>query len=376
MKPFVDYYREAGISPVKQDVSNLGRHYAGRDGLYRHLGIPALCFRGAEVIEFGPGSGHNALFVASMNPSRYVLVEANPHGVREMRALFAEQNVRANIEIAETLVEDYATPDRFEFVLAEGLIPFSTTPHVLARKIATFAESGGVMVITCCDAASAMGEILRRFIARRFVELDRPRDERVRLLTQIFEPHLRTLEAATRSAEDWVLDNIVHPFTGELFGIGEAIETLSADFDVYASSPHFFVDWRWYKRIPSGDGDYNKRAIRAYRRVVCNMLDYRSNLPPHDETLGIEVLRTCSEVYALMQRSEASGEDVGDELVRHLDELRGLTQEIAPATAAAFASARTFLRSARPDAATLAHFEPFFGRGMQYLSLIRRPGYR
>jgi hypothetical protein len=230
-------------------------------------------------------------------------------------------------------------------------------------------------VITCADASAVMGEVLRRFIARRFVDLDRTPDERVEILAPIFEPHLRTLEATTRSSKDWILDNIVHPFTGKLFGIDEAIEVLGDEFDVYASSPHFFLDWRWYKRI-AGRGDYNARAVRAFRRLVCNMLDYRSNLSPHDEALGVAVLEACKQVYALMQRSEVSGEDVTPKLVSVLDELRALTLEIAPATAASLGSVAAFLRAARVEVQPLAHFEPFFGRGMQYLSFIRRPGYR
>lgn len=375
MKPFVDYYRESGISPVKQDISDLSRHYARRDALYRQLGIPPICMRDARVIEFGPGSGHNALFTASLNPKKYVLVDANPQGVHEMHALFAQHGVGARVEIVESLVEDFKSSDAFEFVLAEGMLPYSYDPQGLTRKIASFTEMGGVLVVTCADPAAAMGEVLRRFVARRFVEIDRDRHERVRILAPIFEPHLRTLSGMTRSVEDWILDNIVHPFTGKLFGIDDAIQTLGAEFDVYATAPHFLLDWRWYKRI-AGDGEYNARAAGSFRSVVCNMLDYRSDLPPHDEALGTAVLASCDRIYGLMQRSEMDGADVHGELLDCLEELRRLTAGIAPATAASLASLQRFLSAARPDAKLLADFEPFFGRGMQYLSLIRRPDYR
>mgnify|MGYP006176012067 CR=1 FL=1 len=46
-----------------------------RDSLYRVLGLPPSFVRGRSVIEFGPGSGHNALFTASLAPARYVLVD-------------------------------------------------------------------------------------------------------------------------------------------------------------------------------------------------------------------------------------------------------------------------------------------------------------
>ena len=35
----VDFYRRHGISPVRQDITDLETHFTRRAGLYRHLGL-------------------------------------------------------------------------------------------------------------------------------------------------------------------------------------------------------------------------------------------------------------------------------------------------------------------------------------------------
>lgn len=84
-KSFVDFYSENLISPVSQDIIDLGRHFQRRDSLFRSLGVFPLFVKGISVLEFGPGSGHNAIYTESLKPSRYDLVDANPIGVAECR---------------------------------------------------------------------------------------------------------------------------------------------------------------------------------------------------------------------------------------------------------------------------------------------------
>lgn len=58
---FIEYYGQHGISPVKQDITEINKHYARREKLYRQLGIPCIAFEGKRILEVGPGSGYNTL---------------------------------------------------------------------------------------------------------------------------------------------------------------------------------------------------------------------------------------------------------------------------------------------------------------------------
>lgn len=57
MNTILDFYREHGISPVHQDISDFNYHCMRREKLYRKLGVPTLLFDKAEVLEVGPGGG-------------------------------------------------------------------------------------------------------------------------------------------------------------------------------------------------------------------------------------------------------------------------------------------------------------------------------
>ena len=368
-RPFVDFYTELDISPVRQDVSDLQRHYRRRESLYRFLGIPRGAVRGGSVIEFGPGSGYNALYTAHLGPARYVLVDANARGIEEMRTLFAEHGI-ADVEIVDALIEEFRTDERFDVVLAEGLIVFQRDPAAFARRIASFTAPGGILVVTCSDAASVMGENARRLIAARIAPAGLPLERRMEILRAAFAPHLATLRGMSRSVDDWILDNIIQPLAGrKLFSIGDAIAALGDGFDVYGSSPRFLTDWRWYKQVVDGDREFNARALDAYRRSVLNLLDYRITAEPQPAETGAQLLASCEEIYELMHAVER-GESAWPAVLAALDRLVALTG--GHPAAASLTALRNFLGSSEPDLGTLEAFAPYFGRGMQYLSLIRR----
>jgi predicted O-methyltransferase YrrM len=119
----LDFYTRYGISPVRQDISDLRRHFERREALYRHLGLLPGFFPQRTVLEVGPGGGYNSIYTASLAPSRYVLVEGNPTGVVEIRQLFAGfPELASRIEIVHSSLEEYRPDTRFDFVFCEGLL--------------------------------------------------------------------------------------------------------------------------------------------------------------------------------------------------------------------------------------------------------------
>jgi SAM-dependent methyltransferase len=374
IRPFLDHYGAHDISPVAQDISDRRRHFERRGSLYRSLRIPSLYVRGRNVIELGPGSGYNSIFTQSLAPRRYVLVDANPRGLRDTRAILEQTFPAArNYEIVESLVEDFETSERFELVLAEGLVAFQLDPGAFIRGIARFTAMNGIVVFTCSDAAGLMGEIGRRLIAYKFVDPALPYAERVRRLAALFTPHLATLKAMSRPVEDWIHDNIVHPFVGKTFGIDEAIDALSDTFEIYGSSPEFITDLRWYKELHGDQRLFNSRASHAYHENVLNFLDYRVTVAPHDVGLGHELQQVARTIYATMQRIEESEGGLSATLA--CADIRLLARLAAPSprTAQALDELADTLENdslADPNE-RWTEFPSFFGRAMQYLSFVR-----
>ena len=375
-EPFIGFYAKHKISPVRQDISDIGKHYSRRDYLYRYLGISPLAVRSRSVIEFGPGSGHNALFTTSLGPSRYVLVDANPTGLEQSKDLLCQYYPEATCHaFVESRIQDFDTDERFSLVLCEGVIPQQDHPAAFARHVGKFVEPGGILVVTTADYVSYFAEVLRRILGASLVDHEAPIEKQLDVLRPIFASHLKTLPGMSRPVDDWILDNILNPWNENLFSIEDAITALSEEFDVYGASPRFLTDWRWYKDIFDGRQRLNERAIEAYRGNLLMFLDCRVEAPIVDRRRSETVWNICRDVYGVMvdfqeHRNMARLEEVAECCHRSAAILdRGM-----PQTAAALREAEAYFRrpAGRDPAACFDSFRSFFGRAQQYLSFIKR----
>jgi len=323
----LDFYQEYGISPVRQDVTDLSAHFARRAALYRSLGLWPLSIHGKYILEVGAGSGENALYTQSLHPAEYTILEPNPVGAADIR----RRGLRARV--VEQRIEDFAS-FHFDVVLCEGLLGLcGTNPLELLESVARHVTPGGVLVITCIDPISQCAEVWRRSLAVPFIDRSATISDQLAALRPVFTPHLATLKGMTRSVDDWILDNILNPASiGPTFSIPEACEALEGRFDVLGCSPRLLTDWRWYKASSQG----NQWAIDAYWRQAHNLLDYRVYRPER----AIEKNRVLYE-----------------NCVTYRQDVHQYEQGLADA----------------PDC-TVIGGDPagWFGRGQQYLSFVRR----
>lgn len=373
--PYVDFYRKLGISPVTQDISDLRRHFGRRDSLYRFLGIPPSLVAGRAVMEFGPGSGHNALYTAALRPGRYVLVDGNPIGVAETRDNLNRHGLHGDaVEVVESLFESFESPERFDIVLAEGfLAPHSKAPLDLLRRVSRFVKPGGLLVITTVTPASLLSEMVRRLMRTRLIAPTAPAAEQVALLRPILGPHLATLKGMSRSVDDWLLDNIVQPVSPDgLLTIPQAIEALADEFDAYGSSPSFSTDLRWYKEVHGDERGFNAGMTECYFRRLATLIDYRFSPSDHDERIGWTLEAQCRSVWDFMIAREAEGRlEQSAHLAERLGQIADALSAVLPQTAAALDEVAGLFSGQRREA-DLSLFPAFWGRGQQYLSLIRR----
>jgi SAM-dependent methyltransferase len=376
----VDFYRRHGISPVRQDISNLDAHFTRRAALYRQLGLLPAFVRGRRVIEIGPGSGFNSLYTATLEPSRYVLLEGNPRGVADIEALFGGfPALRARIEIASALVQDYATDERFDFVFCEGMLALAGMPDqsALLRSVARFTAPGGVLVITCIDAISDFAETLRRLIGQLLVDPAEPLAAQAARLTPVFGPHLSTLAGMTRRHDDWVIDNLLNPASiGPFLSIPDAIAALGDDFEFFGASPHYCTDWRWYKSLTRPAAGYSERAATQYWEHAHNLLDYRRLFPPREAADNKALHAECDATRDRIRTFEATRDTALVASIRTT--LAGIERSVrafSDAVADAVHEASALVERVPPEAAAVAAsrgFGSWFGRGQQYLSFSRR----
>ena len=130
----------------------------------RHLEMTAFGpFYEKTVIEFGPGSGHNAVYTASLKPSTYLLVDGNPTGVSETQENLKDAPVE-NLRVTHSLFDKFQHDDRFDFVWAEGCLPHQLNSFPLLHHISSFTDCGGCLVLSTIDSISYLSETLRRLV--------------------------------------------------------------------------------------------------------------------------------------------------------------------------------------------------------------------
>lgn len=371
--PFVDFYSSHGIIPTRQDISDFTRHFERRLALYRHLGIPPVALRGVSVLEFGPGSGHNAVVTGLLEPRRYLLVDGNTPSLDSTRQLLQERCPQLSFELKQSSIMQFKTEEKFDVVLCEAVIPTQKDPSAFFRHVARFARPGGIFVFTCMDSISLLPEMLRRWLAWRIVKDIEKFEDRVAHLTKFFESDLDALPGMSRRREDWVTDQLLHPWAGPLFSIPEAIEALGDRGAILGSSPRFLIDWRWYKTMVSFEGLDNSFAIESYYTAGLNLIDFRVRLAACDQK-GVRQIadlsqKVCDAIFA-QERGEATFTPAA--MRRLLTRIERILRRHSPKTADACASFIDYLESGMARVNLLSRFRPWWGRGQQYVSCIMR----
>ena len=365
----VEFYSKYNISPVSQNIANLPKHFQRRESLFFSLGLVPTFINGLSVLEFGPGSGHNALYMASLSPERYELVEGNSVGVQETRERLASFT---SVKVHHAMFDQFQTATKFDLVWAEGCLPHQSRPLTLLKHVASFVREGGVLCVSTNNGISILSETLRRLYRDRFFEAKEDIHVQARQLTPYLQPHLQHLRGMSRPVEDWILDNIVQPLQDRcLLSIPEVVTCVNEQYDVFGSSPRFMIDWRWYKDIIGDNREFNELALVNYYQNNLNMLDYRFEFPIHTTAFGKKLEELGSQSWDLMCRIEHGEELAWQDFYTLMQELCSHIEELAPVTVTAIEEAVTLLQNGHPDM-ELKQFPQWWGRGQQYISLIRK----
>lgn len=368
---FVDFYESNNISPVTQDISDLNQHFQRRESLFYSLGLLPAFVKGIKVLEFGPGSGHNALYTASLSPGQYELVDGNLKGVQETRERLTGFTT-AQIKVHHALFDAFHSDTKFDLVWAEGCLPHQSQPLPLLEHVASFVQEGGVVCVSINNGISYLSETFRRLFRDRFFDNAGNVHAQARQLIPYLQPHLKNLRGMSRPVKDWILDSIVQPMQDRrLLSIPEVIACLNDRFDVYGSSPRFMTDWRWYKDIVGNNRKFNELALTNYYQNNLNLLDYRFEFPVHTVAYGEKLEELGSQSWDLMCKIEHGNDSAWKDFFTLIQELCVHIEKLAPVTAEAIREAVTLLQSGKPDM-KLKQFPYWWGRGQQYLSLIRQ----
>lgn len=296
-KSHLDFYNKHGISPVHYMATNVQEHFERRASLYRSLGLLPLTFRGSNVLEVAVGSGQNSLYVASLMPESLILVEPNPTGIREIRELYAKTEVpHVPPFLEESTLQDYVPLHPFDIIICENWLGSAAHERCLLRKLAGFLDHQGMMVVTTITPTGFLPNLIRRALAVKYSGPNLPFVERTEQLVAMFAPHLATMSAMTRSATDWVQDNMLNPAYFDLcLTIPDVLQELEGVVTTCGVNPLFASDWRWFKDLTGDARDFNRHMILEYEAALHNFFDYQLVFFQPDIQLNREIEKSCLE---------------------------------------------------------------------------------
>lgn len=393
MNNFLQFYSQNQISPVSQNLHDLSLHFGRRIGLYRTLGLAASLFQDRDILEVAPGSGHNSIVTATFKPRSYDLVEPNPTGFNKMVSLFEEHKLCTNsIRFFNTRLEDFQEEETYDIVVCEGLIPGLSNQNQFLRHLAARVRKGGILVVTCADAVSVFFESLRRYLARLLVrnlvddtESRDAQQEAVEILLSAFKSHLSALMGMSRPAEDWIWDNMLNPAAANLaasreFSIEKCLGTLGGEFYFYGCSPVFMSNWNWYKNLPLDPHVYNEEFSSSFVSQRHSFLHYEETGFSNSATNRL-LYRYCKVFSSQLEaRIPKEWTTISSEIIDlDFEQVRGV-QAIADqcglhrSVAAIAEFLDLFVGGIIPEAKAISEMTVFrsaFGRGQQYLSLIK-----
>lgn len=377
----LDFYKKHNISPVHYVATSMQEHFERRASLYRSLGLLPLAFRGARVLEVAVGSGQNSLYVASLMPESLTLVEPNPTGFREIRDLYANSKVpHVTPNLVESTLQDYEPPHKFDIVICENWLGKAQSERLLLRKLAGFLDHQGMMVVTTVTPTGFLPNLLRRALAVKYCSPRLPFAVRTEQLVNMFAPHLGTLGAMTRSATDWVQDNMMNPAYFDLcLTIPDVLQELNGIVTAIGTNPSFANDWRWFKSLQGDARAFNRHMLQEYEAALHNFLDCQLVFSQPDISLNRNIGSTCVKFLEAARAYESTvlaNGDHSEALARLTDTLGAIILQTChfpdPVRLGLEAGLRLLLADHDDglEVAKQSAFSRLFGRETAYLSVI------
>ncbi len=277
---YLQHYKNNNISPVRQDIKDIEKHFYIRKKLYESLGLLNNNFNNKSIIEIGPGGGYNAIYTASLEPYYYQLVEANPTGVKEIKDLFLKYKVNTdNININNIFIEELDTNREFDIAICEGMLPCVENKYQILNKMDNLIKTNGIMLITCSDEISVFFDMLRRLLANILIKRNNitKYEDKIAILVNAFSSHLDTLKGFGRLKEDWCADNLLgNALYNTSLSVSDILEFFQNKYSFYNISPQIIIDATWFKEVPSTIDGFNQNKIDNFKSIWHNLIHYQS----------------------------------------------------------------------------------------------------
>ena len=379
-KPYLSYYGARTIIPVDQSDVDVSLRLARRLYLHQRLGLAPDQLRGLDIVEFGPGTGDNAIVLSNLGARHITLVDGNLASIEAIKNRLDAGLFRCPVTLVHADFTQSNHIGCFDVVVAEGCIPFQRLPGQVFEKLANYIRPGGFGIFTSVSKSGLISELLRRFFVREVLG-EKFSPENAENFVSIFSHHLSTLNTVTRNPKDWINDAIFHPWFengAECFDPVDLISLTGVDFFHASCHPRPLDPGLFYKAVNTDPiGVYLEELKRAIIRSEISCIDHTLTKFINDE-MSFAFYSNINDVFDCFRRYELEPNSARKKGL--MSALTGLSQtceecqlDLARGAINEVLSAVTHTSASDKFSAILEfRYVPKFWGRCQYYHLIRR----
>jgi hypothetical protein len=292
-----------------------------------------------------------------------------------MLSLFQSRAISEDqYEIFHTMIETYESNENYDIIIAEGFLPCVENKVEIIEKLKSLLNKNGILVVTCMDEVGMYIEQMKRLVGHILIRDVKDYEEQVNTLAHIFEPQLKKLNGVSRSAKDWVQDQILCSAINikELFSLEDALHLFDSSYEMLGSSPQMFTDYSWYKDV---NYDVKEDYLKQYSMKNHNLLIAGTPETILSSEVNHELKELLTDIRneAILYEKEYDWsyvEAIHNKLSKILELAKANNLEIATFTEELL----DILSKIKSDTLDLSKYEAFFalfGRGQQYISFAK-----
>ncbi|OGY63538.1 MAG: hypothetical protein A3I89_02125 [Candidatus Harrisonbacteria bacterium RIFCSPLOWO2_02_FULL_41_11] len=192
--------------------------------VYRELfKFPPQMFRGAELIDFGAGTGENTVYLANWG-AKCTLVEMNPDAYAISKEVFKKyaKNFNSQTFICSSIFDYNPTDDKkYDIVRCGGVLSHTAAKELAFQKIAGLVKPGGFLIFGDPNKAGGFQNMLQRFAVYHFAKTpDEMADVSEFLFKEDIDRSVKFIPRTRRAIifDRWVIQSQDDPSVAEVMG--------------------------------------------------------------------------------------------------------------------------------------------------------------
>jgi hypothetical protein len=322
-----EYYERQDVLPTFGNFKgpeDLRRYAEGRVRLFNErLMLPVRSFADAELLEFGPDSGENALVFAQWG-ANLTLSEPNEKAHGPIRNYFSRFDLQSRLrELVRADIAGFRSARQFDIIDAEGFIYTIQPSRAWLSAFAALMKHGAYGIISYYERYGGLSELMLKAFHCTYKALTGkpPLEAAAELFRMKWDsiPH-------TRGIASWVMDVLENPFVRAPYFLDAAKLLADANAEGFAmhSAWPVYADplvIEWHKKDVPLDVILARNVRHVERSRLSFALGRKLYLAGTDE----EVARVSKLLRQLVIDVDALvGDPLGSAVTQVVDGLRGL----------------------------------------------------